>query len=270
MVMGPTHAMSGAAAGLAFGAFLPASLGGASSAAEVFVFAGVTAGAALLPDLDTPQGTLARSFGLVSKAAAHAVENASLAIYNATKTRKDDPINNGHRTATHTLWFALLAGAAVAAIVGAFGKPGAIGVLFFMLGLAIRGLAPTWTKKQDWLYVTGLSLLLAIAVWVMLPASAGSVALGAAVTVGVLTHIAGDMITKRGVPLFGGVVSINGKRWWDVAPPGPMRIRANGLSDRVLLTACTGAVALLAYYVLFDPAVLGADFVTPVALAVGP
>lgn len=260
MVMGPTHAMSGAATGLALGAFLPASLGGASSMAEVFVFAGVTAGAALLPDLDTPQGTLARSFGLVSTGVAHVVENTSQAIYNLTKTRKDDPITNGHRTATHTVWFAILAGLAAAGIVGAFGKPGAIGVLFFMLGLAIRGLAPDWTKKQDWLYVTGLSLALAVAVWVALPAAAGSVALGAAVTVGVITHLLGDMITKRGVPLLGGLVSINGKRWWDFAPPSPLRIRANGLSDRILLAAFTGAAVMLTYYVLADPAVLGADF----------
>lgn len=260
MVMGPTHAMSGAAAGLALGAFLPAHWGGAESAAELFVFAGVTAGAALLPDLDTPQGTLARSFGLVSTTAAHVVENTSQAIYNVTKTRKDDPINNGHRTATHTIWFALLAGGAVSALVGSFGKTAAVGVLFFMLGLAIRGLAPTWTKKQDWLYVTGLSLALALAVWAILPASAGSAALGAAVAVGCLTHLLGDMITKRGVPLLGGVVSIGGKRWWDFGPPAPLRIRANGMADRILLSACTGAVFLLSYYALADPTVLGGDF----------
>lgn len=261
MVMGPTHAMSGAAAGLAIGAFLPVEWGGATSATEVFVFAGVTAGAALLPDLDTPQSTLARSFGLVSKVIAHVTENVSKSLYTLTMSRKDAQINNGHRTATHTLWFALLAGAGTAALVSAFGKNAAIGVLFFMLGLAIRGLAPTWTKKQDWAYVTGLSLALAVAVWIALPASVSSAALGSAVTAGVAVHLVGDMITKRGVPLLGGVVSIGGKRWWNFRPPGPLRIRAGAGMDKMLATACTFATAALAYCVVWAPHLIGAPWV---------
>lgn len=55
MVMGPTHAMSGAAAGLAVAQALPTSWGGVTSASEAFVYAGIAAGAALLPDLDSPQ-----------------------------------------------------------------------------------------------------------------------------------------------------------------------------------------------------------------------
>lgn len=261
MVMGPTHAMSGAAAGLAIGAFLPVEWGGATSATEVFVFAGVTAGAALLPDLDTSQSTLARSFGLVSKVLAHITESVSKTIYDLTMTRKDARINNGHRTATHTLWFALLAGAGTAALVSAYGKNSAIGVLFFMLGLAIRGLAPNWAKKQDWVYVTGLSLALAIAVWFALPASAGSAALGAAVTAGVVVHILGDMMTKRGVPLLGGVVSIGGKRWWNFRLPGPLRIRSGAGMDKLLAVTCTAVTVVLAYCVVWAPHRIGAPWV---------
>ena len=262
MVMGPTHAMSGAGAGLAIGAFLPVEWGGATSPTEVLVFAGVTAGAALLPDLDTPQSTLARSFGLASRALAHITERVSKTIYDVTMTRKDARISNGHRTATHTLWFALLAGAGTAALVSAFGKNGAIGVLFFMLGLAIRGLAPNWAKKQDWIYVTGLSLALAVAVWFALPASVGSAALGAAVTAGVAMHLLGDVITKRGVPLLGGVVSIGGERWWNFRLPGPLRIRAGAGMDRMLAAACTGVTVVLAYCVVRAPHLIGAPWVT--------
>lgn len=260
MVMGPTHAMSGAAAGLAIGAFLPVEWGGATSAAEVFVFAGVTAGAALLPDLDTPQSTLARSFGLVSRAVAHLTESASKTLYRLTMTRKDTPINNGHRTATHTLWFALLAGAGTAALVSTFGRNSAIAVLFFMVGLAIRGLAPDWAKKQDWAYVTGLSLALAVTVWFALPSSVSSTALGAAVTTGVVVHLLGDMLTKRGVPLLGGVVSIGGKRWWNFRPPGPLRIRAGGGMDTLMALACTAITAVLAYSVVRAPHLIGASW----------
>lgn len=261
MVMGPTHAMSGAAAGLAIGAFLPVEWGGPTSAAEVFVFAGVTAGAALLPDLDSPQSTLARSFGLASRALAHLTESVSKAVHDLTMTRKDSRISNGHRTATHTLWFALLAGAGTAALVSAYGRNGAIAVLFFMLGLAIRGLAPNWARKQDWVYVTGLALALAVAVWFALPASVGSAALGAAVTAGVTVHLLGDMITKRGVPLLGGVVSIGGKRWWNFRPPETLRIRAGAGMDTLLAAACTVVTVILAYCVVWAPHLIGAPWV---------
>lgn len=260
MVMGPTHAMSGAAAGLAIGAFLPPEWGGPGSATEALVFAGVTAGAALLPDLDTRQSTLARSFGLVSAAVAIVTERAARSVYTLTSTREDAAIRSGHRTATHTLWFALAAGAGTAALVTAFGKSAAIGVLFFLLGLAIRGLAPTWTRKHDWAYVTGISLVLAVAVWLALPPAAGSSALGAAVATGVLVHILGDMITKRGVPVLGGVVSIGGRRWRNLGPPRMLRIRAGGGMDKVLALACTAATVVLAYYIVVAPHRIGAPW----------
>lgn len=69
MVMGPTYAMSGAAVGLAVAQALPTSWGGVTPASEAFVCAGIAAGAALLPDLDSPQGTVSRSSGPLSPSA---------------------------------------------------------------------------------------------------------------------------------------------------------------------------------------------------------
>ncbi|MBM4568972.1 metal-dependent hydrolase [Rhodococcus hoagii] len=260
MVMGPTHAMSGAAAGLAMAAVLPPTWGGPTSVSGAFVFAGVTAGAALLPDLDSPQATIARSFGPASQALAHVVERGSAAIHAATSTRRDDHRENGHRTATHTLAFAFLAGAGVAALVSAFGKPAVLGVLFLMLGLALRGLFPKWVKKNDWLMVTGLAAGLSVLAWVASPASVSGPALGAAVTVGVIAHLVGDAGTKMGVPLLAPIVSINGKRWWDVAPPSMLRIKASGPADKILLGAFTVLSVVLTYLVLLAPESLGASW----------
>src|SRR5699024_3538663 len=159
---------------------------------------------------------------------------ASAAVPAPTRARKDPRTTHGRRTATRALWFAFLAGAGTAALVSSFGKNAAIGVLFFMLGLALRGLAPDWSRKQDWLYVTGLSLALAVVVWFALPASVSSTALGAAVATGVVVHLLGDMITKRGVPLLGGIVRIGGKRWRNFRPPGRLRVRAGGGADKLL------------------------------------
>lgn len=257
MVMGPTHAMSGAAAGLAMAAVLPESWGGPSTVAGAFVFAGVTAGAALLPDLDSPQATIARSFGPVSQAAAHVVENCAQGFCNLTRSHRDDHCNNGHRTATHTIVFAIAAGIAVGALVSAFGKAAAVGTLFVMLGLAIRGLFPKWAKKNDWLAVTAISGACAVAAWATVPAMASGIALGMAVTVGVATHLVGDSITKMGVPALAPIVSIKGRRWYDIAPPGLLRISASGPADKVLLSAFTCAALGLSFLFLSDPAGMG-------------
>lgn len=246
MVMGPTHSMSGAATGLLFASLLPASWGGPQTVPEAFVFAGITAGAALLPDLDLPGSTLARSFGPVSDLVSRVIENTSQAIYNLTKTGRDKDIGHGHRTATHTLWWAVAVAAGCGAAVAQFGKPAAVGLLFFLLGFALRGLAPTWSKKQGWVAITAVSAAAAVVVWTAVPTSASGVAIGAAVLVGIVTHLAGDAITKQGIPLLGGVVTVNGKRWWDFALPGPLRLRAGGLADQVLLAACTVVAAGLA------------------------
>lgn len=260
MVMGPTHAMSGAAIGLGLAAVIPASMGGPTTATGALTFAAVTAGGALLPDIDSPQATVSKTFGFLSVAAAHATEKAALTVYAATSTKRDSDRENGHRTATHTVWFALAIGIAVTAMVGSLGKPAAIGVLFVTLGLAIRGLFPEWSNKSDWVAITAVSAVAAGAVWTWQPQMASAIALGVAITIGILAHLLGDSLTKMGVPMLGGLVSINGKRWWDICPPSFLRIQANGVADKMLLAVFTALSVYLAYLCAFDPASLGADW----------
>lgn len=239
MVMGPTHAMSGAAVGLAVAQALPASWGGVTTIPDALVYAGIAAGAALLPDLDSPQATVSRSFGPLSQGLSHVVENASQAFVNLTRGPKDDYCGNGHRTATHTIWFAFLAGGLAALLISMFAKTAAIALLFVFLGLAIRGLLPEWSKSKDWLLVTGLSALLAYGAWLWAPTSASALVMGSAVTVGVLTHLAGDFITKNGIPALAPIVPVGKRRWWDFGLPSGLRISASGWADKALLTACT-------------------------------
>lgn len=252
--------MSGAAAGLGMAAIIPASIGGPTTAVGALTFGAITAGAALLPDIDSPQATVSKTFGALSVGAAHITENAALAVYAGSKTDRDSDRNNGHRTATHTIWFALAAGLLVGVLVALFGKVPAVIVLFLMLGLAVRGLFPEWSSSSDWLAITAVSAGAALAVWAWQPQMAGAWALGMAVTVGIVAHLLGDSLTKSGVPMFGGLVRINGKKWWDVCPPGFLRIKANGVADKVLLAGFTVATVWLAYLVLFDPASLGASW----------
>ena len=257
MVMGPTHSMSGAALGLAMAAVIPASVGGPSTAVGALTFAAVTAGAALLPDLDSPRATISRTFGFLSVGVAHLTENAALAVYRMTRSERDRPLRNGHRTATHTVWFALVTGLLVGALVTLFGQVAALIVLFLMLGLAVRGLFPGWSSRSDSLTILFLSAGTAAAVGTWQPQMADGWVLGTAVAVGIVAHLLGDALTKSGVPMFGGLVSINGKRWWLVRPPGILRIRSNGFADKVLLVGFSAVNVWLVYAALFDPAALG-------------
>src|SRR5262245_12822071 len=114
-MMGPSHALSGAAVWLGgtwaldhFGVYH-------QSPIEVAVGTAVCAGAALLPDLDmsgkviSGQGgaTVANTFGRASLFIAEVLEKFSLTVYRLTRMKRDPDRDNGHRTLTHTIPFAV-------------------------------------------------------------------------------------------------------------------------------------------------------------------
>lgn len=233
MVMGPTHALSGVAVWMAGAAGLQM-FGHALPASELAVGAAACAGAALLPDIDHPSSTVARTYGPVSTALAHVVDNVSTVVYNATRTSREEQRTGGHRTLTHTAVFAVALGGLVGAACGWFGKPAAAVVLFSLLGLALRGLMGRWARRQGWAVTSLVAAAAAAAAMWWLPADRGYPILGLAVTVGSITHCLGDMITKQGCPLAWPIVH-RGKRWWEFAPPAALRIRAGGDFEKVVL-----------------------------------
>ncbi|MFE3293358.1 metal-dependent hydrolase [Rhodococcus sp. NPDC059234] len=235
MVMGATHAVSGAVAGLLVAQALPEHWGGPTSTAELFTFAGVCAGAALLPDLDTAQSTVARSFGPVSTLAARGVDELSLWYYRLTRGRRDPRRSGGHRTLTHTALFAILLSVGVSALVTAFGRPVIVATLFVTLGLALRGLAGDWAKRNGWLVVTAVAGVLAALTWTWYPDEVGSRALGVAVGLGCAVHCLGDAITKEGVPFLAPFAAWRGRRWRELRLPELISIRAGGAFERAVL-----------------------------------
>ena len=253
MVMGPTHSVMGASAGLFLANALPESWGGASTPAEALAYAGIGAGAALLPDLDSPQATISRSFGPLTKGLAHLVDGASVALVNSTGSPKDSMVSGGHRTATHTVWFALLMGAVATVLATVFGKAAMIGMLIFLFGLGLRGLFPDWVKDQGGVATTAVSVLMGFFAYLTIPALESPILLTSAVVAGVLTHLLGDFITKNGVPLTAPLIAVNGKRWWDWALPSGLRIRAGGVADQALL-GLFSTLALLQVYWAIAPA----------------
>lgn len=198
-MMGRSHALCGVLAGCGLVALVP------SAPLPVRgLLVAVTGGAALLPDLDHPSSTAARSIGLLTKLIAHGLSALSLAVYHATRETGDPgDRHSGHRLLTHTLPGSLLAGLLVAA--ACLLHPAAAAVsLGLLAGLLSLGL-----------HVAGIGLAVGaagVAWWASTTHPGWWWLYGVAVTVGCLAHIAGDACTNSGVPLAWPLL-LGGRRW---------------------------------------------------------
>jgi membrane-bound metal-dependent hydrolase YbcI (DUF457 family) len=218
-MMGRQHAMTGVLAGVVLGQVAPAVPGPIQALVVV-----VTGGASLLPDLDHPQATAARSLGLVTRLLAIGMDRLAMTIYHATRGPRDtQDRRSGHRAFTHTLPACALAGglswllmlvwplifAVVAALLGgllALGLKQAGGWLAIATGV---GAAVTLFQYPGWSWLFPV-----------------------AVTVGCVVHVMGDWLTNSGVPL-AWPLQINGRRWGAVRSPIPFD--AGGAEERMLV-----------------------------------
>jgi membrane-bound metal-dependent hydrolase YbcI (DUF457 family) len=262
-MMGPSHALSGAAVWLAGSWALNHFTGYDQSPLAIAVGTAVCAGGALFPDLDLSgkvtrnQGgaTVARTFGVLSLFVAECIEKMSLGVYYATKLSKDPRRNNGHRTFTHTLPFTGLVGWGTTALCAQFGRWAVLGVVFFMVGLALRGLFDEWAQRAGWVIITIVSAVVAWFTFLNLPAGRGYPMLGLAVGVGCFVHILGDMITKNGVPLL-WPIPLGRRMWRMIGVPSSLAVKVGGTVEVVVLRTAFSIVSVLAALGLMAPAVL--------------
>jgi membrane-bound metal-dependent hydrolase YbcI (DUF457 family) len=263
IMMGPSHALSGAAAWLAGSWALDHFAGYGQSPLAVAVGTTVCAGAALLPDLDLSgkvtrnQGgaTVARTFGVFSLFVAEVIEKVSLGIYTATRLRRDPRRTNGHRTFTHTLPFAALAGWGTTWLCTHYGKWAVVGILFVMSGLALRGLFDEWAERAGWLIVTICAAVIAAWTAARLPGDRGYPLLGLAVAVGCVVHLCGDMITSAGVPIL-WPIPLGRRLWRMISVPDGLAVRVGGRTETIVLRGTFTLVSLLAIAAMFAPGVL--------------
>ena len=198
------------------------------SALELILGTFITAGAALLPDIDHPKGTIGQSLGPVSHYLAKGVS----------------AISGGHRKGTHGLLFVLFAGWAAWAGVHFVGRYFTLGVVFTMLAFGIRALR--LSPQGDSFRAYGLCILLAGAGTVLmdrwlpdapywLPFSLG---------LGALIHIVGDCLTDRGCPLF-----------WPLKPrlTLPVISRTGNKVETWVLTPAMGLVTIALLYIYALP-----------------
>ncbi|HET9896640.1 MAG TPA: metal-dependent hydrolase [Streptosporangiaceae bacterium] len=175
MCLGHTHALSGIVSGLAVGLYathLPAP--------ALALFTGLTAGAAVLPDIDHPNSSLAHCFGFLTKACAWLIGTLS----------------GGHRHLTHAILgvggFAGLAWLAVKFRPDIAGKAGLVVFLSLLIASGLYALGVHGHLADAFAVAGAIALTLS---------GIGLSHLALAVLIGCATHVAGDMLTDEGCPL---------------------------------------------------------------------
>ena len=187
-MLGHSHAVSGALGWLAFAPVTSSIVGVHLSVGQMAAGTLACAGAALLPDLDHPQATIAHFLGPVSQLLAKGV----------------NIVAGGHRQATHSFAFVALVGLGTQGLMMAFGVQAALWTMFIMTALALRGLGLVPPGKRSSI-TNGLSvgvMAFAITYFVSKYVHGGFGFLPLAVALGCLFHIGGDCCTPERCPIF--------------------------------------------------------------------
>lgn len=185
-MMGHSHAVSGALLYVASAPYLPhLVLHMNLKPTDILIGTVLCAGAALLPDLDHHDGTIANFLGPVSKILCRFVAW----------------ISGGHRHATHSLFFVALVTAGSWAGVTYVGRWFTLGLTFFLLALAVRALnlCPPGHGVSAWSTIVALAAIGTLVIDRWIPSEPGW--LPYAVGLGALAHLLGDCLTKEGCPL---------------------------------------------------------------------
>lgn len=239
---GITHAATGWCAGLLLAPLLEA-----HALPQAIVLATIAAGAALLPNLDHPEGRQSRLLYLPTAGLSAVVQGLSRGLYYLTRGRYDDFGGERHFI-THTLVFAGLLGVGVTWWVSVAHTWAVVAVLVLSAVFVVDALG-------DWLlpFVAGAVLIALVNAEEM---AALSPRLGIAVGVGCLVHCLGDGLTREGSPLL-WPLPLGGQRWREIRPPALVRFEAGGVVELtvllptlvvlgvLLLPGATGLVAAL-------------------------
>jgi len=252
-MLGPSHALSGAAAWLA-GTYIASEFAHIhQSPATIAIGTAMCAGGALVPDLDmsgrvtTDQGgaTVAHTFGVVSLFLAECIEKLSLGVYDLSKTHKDPRRRNGHRTFTHTLIFNAALGFGVFEACTHYGRYAILTTLFLMIAFAMRGLFPSWEKRAGMIIATGVAIIATYWAEHHLPVHHSYPLLGVSVGVGGIVHLLGDMLTSHGCPTF-WPLPMRGQTWHCVGLPKDFSVKVGGKVEVFVMRPLFFVVSLAA------------------------
>lgn len=218
-MMGRTHALTGALGGFGL-CHLAATTGTPVSALQTVLVVAVTAGAAMLPDLDHPQSTISRALGPVTGVLAHVTARVS----------------GGHRNGTHSL----IGIAATGLVTLAASIAGPLTLTIWATFLIAIGSWALMPRRAGGAVAHTLTCLIlgGVAIGSAATSAPPPGLMVAATTTGVAIHIVGDMLTVEGCPLL-----------WPATPRlGLPLLSTEGLVERFLVVPATGvAVGIAAW-----------------------
>ncbi|KAB1930648.1 metal-dependent hydrolase [Micromonospora sp. ALFpr18c] len=246
-VMGRSHALSGAVVWLG-GCALAAGLGARPAVGAVVVGAAVTAGGALLPDVDHPGSVVARSLGPLTRLIARGAAAGAAALRTASCGCCAG--RGGHRAVTHTFVFAVTAGLLVSLLCWVGGDVAAAVVAGMAAALAVRGVLRRRTRGAYGAAGSGLL------VGLMAAALPGPVAgwwwVGLPLGLGCLVHSLGDALTFSRVPLL-WPIRIRGCRWAPLGMWAPLRFRTGSAAELLLVVPALMLLGVISAWTLITP-----------------
>lgn len=186
-MMGHQHALGGAVAWMAAAPALDATYGLSSGGMALGI--ALAAGAAMVPDLDQPHSTIGRTYGPVTNGVARVIAFVA----------------RGHRKGTHCL-LGLIGLTLLADLAAGAGGLAAAAAVWMLLGVGCRaaGLGvPGRGATTALLHAVTMALVTAV---VMASGVDLHVPLVAGMALGAGSHVALDMLTDRGCPLFFPIV----------------------------------------------------------------
>jgi hypothetical protein len=232
-VLGHSHALSGLAVGAAVLPWAPVE----GTVAQV-AWVSAVGGFAMLPDLDQRGSTISRMWGPLTDVPSGVV----------------GAVSGGHRWGTHD---AVLGPAVLGllAYAAAWSPWSSLLVLALAIGLALRALHVVVPGRAENTVIGNLVLSWGGA-WLLLQHSPSPAWLPWAVAVGVLAHIAGDFLTKEGVPV---------PLFWLARRSriAPVHLRTGALVERAVLVPLFSVLAVALLYLntdahhLVDPLLAG-------------
>lgn len=225
-MLGYSHATSGALGWLVVSPTVASLLGKPFGAKELAVGAVACAGAALLPDIDHPQATIAYTFGPISHIVSKWVHTLA----------------GGHRQATHSLGFAVIMGGICQALTLG-GNKASIITMFFLASFAFRGLGLVLPFMPNAMKNLTVILQAAGMTYLMTKWMPGTWWwLGLAVAMGCIIHLIGDTLTPEGVPWF------YPNRW---RASLPIISHTGNIMEKAILSPIMSALVLWLIYLKF-------------------
>lgn len=147
------------------------------------------------PDIDHKPSSVSTSWGPLTWTLCRMTRFVCRRVYRWTTERDDPKTRDAHRTLTHTWLGAIISGGLITATL-CQSAPSALITGAVLFGIAMRPI----DKKLQWI-AAGLGGFMALQLWPEMTVDWHWVWWWCAFTIGCMTHIYSDCVTKEGAPL---------------------------------------------------------------------